>query len=1095
VDELSLKESVARDGELPAPPLHAKEQADEIRDEIRDEVTNQALEKDTYADKVASGPRSRTPRDPTMTLKPVGLSWNTLPPKSKIPPSRRPACDLYSKLTATCFPYKKLGRFSREHSQEKEKEDTGGLQSSHPPKKKSCRSHTQDKYLFLAAKQTICWKQLCMLIMLFSVLPFPALCLMATNGMVHCQVAPGKRHWSMFGLMLSLVVTASAAESTLPAVADASLSRRLSGSMMGFEAHMHAGPYWADYMDAFQWKVDAGTTYGYSPTPVVLSLTAGEHKFDMESIADGWYCASVTIKRAGGGGETVAGPFTMLSGSYATESFTVASTVSPTAAPTASPTNFGDTHTPTPAPTTSPTTGLIGVTATSWAEMKSYCEAGGYEVTLSEDFNAGYYPRSIKVTNCKTCLIKGTGHRQTLDMQGNGRFATVDAGGSLELHSLILVNGYAGDAGDDSYDGSGGIIATSPNCNLRMVNITCTQSDALHCGGALAAFNSNTELIACVFTRNSGNEVGGAIYIIGGVLIVSNSRFQWNKAGHNGGAVASRGGSLQIFTSDFGANVASGSLVATQHGSPEHGIIYEDSHAIEEARLLCTYSHLPCQKHSDCWCTTGKYEDCTHGEQCVPAGFGYGGAIAVSSATAVEISDCTLNNNKGAVGGAIYSTNTRVSVMRTNISSNSAVYGGAVAVYGSRFSTQESMISNNSASAHGNSFWTHVLPSYNALVLKNVSLGMGSCRVNDQHLIHLSPGSDVGSSYSSLVLDEIIWGECCMGYACANPVWADKGTYAIYRDSLSSKPPEGGGTYINPSNSSNSLTYCDSLSSYRWLHSAKVLVCTCLAGRWQVQVEQCIDIQCTDKKPLLCKVCPAGKFQPNADMDVCGPCAAGKYQPRPGSTSCLDCPLSNQYQNEPGSTSCKMCAACPAGARQGCGGSSEGYCTNCIPGRYANSSSGVCAECPAGRYQPGVDQGSCIACPVGKFQNQEGGPFCKQVAPGMHLLTSNGRVTEGKCPAGKFNDGHSDGECSPCPRGTVQPDEGRGQCVPCLTSQYVRLDADTKRHDNQTCVDPPLSGVEIQILNGGGFQLSYTGNVWHQPSVLNPNSSTQMYCI
>jgi hypothetical protein len=106
-------------------------------------------------------------------------------------------------------------------------------------------------------------------------------------------------------------------------------------------------PQWADYPTAFTWRIDEGEIYGWSASPIDVSLESGEHTFHMFSEYDGWYGASVMLKTPGG--DIVAEPYTLMSGSDDAVTFTF------TAAPTASPTNTGDTHTPTASPTDAPT--------------------------------------------------------------------------------------------------------------------------------------------------------------------------------------------------------------------------------------------------------------------------------------------------------------------------------------------------------------------------------------------------------------------------------------------------------------------------------------------------------------------------------------------------------------------------------------------------------------------------------------------------------------------------------------------------------------------------------------------------------------------
>jgi hypothetical protein len=84
---------------------------------------------------------------------------------------------------------------------------------------------------------------------------------------------------------------------------------------------------------------------------------------------------------------------------------------------------------------------LTKVDAASWAELKTFCEAGGYEVTLTESFDASSYTEQNDFSG-KTCVVKGQG--QTLDAIGAGRFFYGSgAGSSLEVHGLVLKNGRA----------------------------------------------------------------------------------------------------------------------------------------------------------------------------------------------------------------------------------------------------------------------------------------------------------------------------------------------------------------------------------------------------------------------------------------------------------------------------------------------------------------------------------------------------------------------------------------------------------------------------------------------------------------------------
>ena len=84
---------------------------------------------------------------------------------------------------------------------------------------------------------------------------------------------------------------------------------------------------------------------------------------------------------------------------------------------------------------------LNAVTAKNWAELKSLCEAGGNDVTLSQSFDASSYPGLIDVSG-KSCVIRGSGH--VFDLGQAGRFAYLSESGSvLEMHGLTIKNGTA----------------------------------------------------------------------------------------------------------------------------------------------------------------------------------------------------------------------------------------------------------------------------------------------------------------------------------------------------------------------------------------------------------------------------------------------------------------------------------------------------------------------------------------------------------------------------------------------------------------------------------------------------------------------------
>ena len=83
---------------------------------------------------------------------------------------------------------------------------------------------------------------------------------------------------------------------------------------------------------------------------------------------------------------------------------------------------------------------LRNVTVNNWAELKTACESGGGDVTLSKAFVAGAYPGEIRIPHGGTCVFRGKG--QVLDARNAGRlFSVSDHDSSLEIHGLVLKNG------------------------------------------------------------------------------------------------------------------------------------------------------------------------------------------------------------------------------------------------------------------------------------------------------------------------------------------------------------------------------------------------------------------------------------------------------------------------------------------------------------------------------------------------------------------------------------------------------------------------------------------------------------------------------
>eukprot|EP00935_MAST-01C_sp_MAST-1C-sp1_P000323 g323.t1 len=301
----------------------------------------------------------------------------------------------------------------------------------------------------------------------------------------------------------------------------------------------------------------------------------------------------------------------------------------------------------------------------------------------------------------------------------------------------------------------------------------------------------------------------------------------------------------------------------------------------------------------------------------------------------------------------------------------------------------------------------------------------------------------------------------------------------------------------------------------------------CSRGEYQDKTKQFMCKLCEAGKfvnqtnSTACKQCPAGRHSSVGAKDPdedCKRCDAGKFQSQAGQSSCVDC-AAETYQDKSGGSVCKTCAKCTNNEyrkRQGCAGASGGFCTDCGPGKFVARNGtdkvgkGECAECAIGFFANDNNLDACMVCPEGKWQQRPGRPFCDDVKPGKRLQPKINKTTleplldkktgepvleEVECPAGEYNQGGTSGQCAHCPRGYVQKERGRSSCDECsLVDEYIRRVVGPDGAlgpDNETCVDCPSVGVECN-----GREKKYTGNVWHNVSIINPSASTNMYsCV
>ena len=127
---------------------------------------------------------------------------------------------------------------------------------------------------------------------------------------------------------------------------------------------------------------------------------------------------------------------------------------------------------------------------------------------------------------------------------------------------------------------------------------------------------------------------------------------------------------------------------------------------------------------------------------------------------------------------------------------------------------------------------------------------------------------------------------------------------------------------------------------------------------------------------LNCTICPAGKFQPTAHLDLsisCDDCPGGRFLTDNGLTDtehnklsqCLHCVAGKQFDSP--TTDCNVCAA---GKYQPSNDTAPAVCNDCLLGRYISDDREIdtehieCKFCAAGLES--VTRTRCTFCGAGK---------------------------------------------------------------------------------------------------------------------------------
>jgi hypothetical protein len=244
----------------------------------------------------------------------------------------------------------------------------------------------------------------------------------------------------------------------------------------------------------------------------------------------------------------------------------------------------------------------------------------------------------------------------------------------------------------------------------------------------------------------------------------------------------------------------------------------------------------------------------------------------------------------------------------------------------------------------------------------------------------------------------------------------------------------------------------------------------------------------------LCVACPPGRYS-GVESRACEECEVGRVQSTEGRARCDNCDT-GWYQDAVGETGCKQCDhidnLCDnAKVRQNCGGSNEGYCVDCGPGKHATAA--TCRECPQGYFSSQSNLPNCTRCANctsgtrklcgGAHVTRAFGGYCTSCVPGKHVTAMRDCRA---CPAGYQQAESGQESCEECEwaDGRYQPEEGKTFCEVVPSGSLLAMVA---REGNENDKIPteficPKQGVECV-----GVEFRYKGGVWHDAVDVAPN--------
>ena len=141
----------------------------------------------------------------------------------------------------------------------------------------------------------------------------------------------------------------------------------------------------------------------------------------------------------------------------------------------------------------------------------------------------------------------------------------------------------------------------------------------------------------------------------------------------------------------------------------------------------------------------------------------------------------------------------------------------------------------------------------------------------------------------------------------------------------------------------------------------------------------------------------------------------------------------------------------------GCGGSSEGTCNDCIPGEFIDAWQAKCAQCPAGKFSSDTNAPECTECPAGQYQTLQAKQFCDLCPIGKYQSTANSTACN-DCTAGQSSGSGEEG-CAPCPAGTAAAEAG-SECAECAGGKYQNIKG------KPTCKQCPVCAVTKAANDG-----------------------------